>query len=152
MTMGKQLTGATASSSGIDMDENKGRLFVIEPLEVEKGIETTNGVADATRCNAWVVRSKDGTKYDEYEDTLIFQKVLQGQLRKAMGKSVIFGRLTQGTPKPGKNAPWVLADPTPDDTKAATAFWSAHSLAGSTSSDEGGDEAGFDGDDDGDGF
>lgn len=146
--MGKQLTGATASSSGIDMEENKGRLFVIEPLEVEKGIETTNGVADATRVNAWVVRSKDGLKYDEYEDTLIFQRVLQGQLRKAMGKSVVFGRLTQGEAKKGKNPPWVLADPTEADTAAATAFWAAHSLSGSTSSD-----AGFDGaDDDGDSF
>jgi hypothetical protein len=148
--MSKQLTGATASSSGIDMEENKGKLFVIEPFEVEKGVETTHGTADATRCNVWVIRSKDGSKYDEYEDTLIFQKVLQGQLRKHLGKSVIFGRLAQGEAKPGKNKPWVLSDPTPSDTEVASKFWSAHSLAGAASSGASDDE--FEADDDGDDF
>jgi hypothetical protein len=142
--MGKQLTGAAPASgdnplSKANTPETKGKLFVIEPFDVESGIVTDNGTTDATRANIWVVRSKDGTKYDEYLDTLVFPRVIQGQLRAARNKSVVFGRLTQGEAKPGKNAPWVLADPTPADTAAASAFWSARSLAGA-SSDTSGDD------------
>jgi hypothetical protein len=153
--MSKQLTGATASSgdnplSKANTPETKGKLFVIEPFDVEKDIKTDNGVTEATRANIWVVRSKDGTKYDEYLDTLVFPRVIQGQLRKARNSGVVFGRLTQGENKKG-NPPWVLADPTPADTAAATAFWSAHSLAGASSAAESDTEDDF-AEDDGESF
>lgn len=155
--MGKQLTGATKSSGDNPLSKamtpkTKGKLFVIEPFDVETGIVTDNGTTDATRANIWVVKSADGTKYDEYLDTLVFPRVIQGQLRNYRNSGVIFGRLTQGENKKG-NPPWVLADPTPADTAAATAFWSAKSLsAASSKADE--PEAGFDGDegDDGESF
>lgn len=135
--MGKQLTAAAPASSGVQWEDFEGKLLVIEPLEVEKGITTihskTPGDTDATRCNVYVVLSKDGSKSEEFEDTLIFPKVLQGQLRKSVGTGVVFGRLVKGEKKPGKNPPWTLADPTPGDTKAASAFWASRSLSAASS-------------------
>lgn len=158
--MGKQLTGATAGGDSplqkANIDGYKGKLFVIEPLAKEEHIVTDfDADATAVRANIWVVRSKDGTKFETFEDVLIFQRVLQGQLRKAMGTSVVFGRLGQKPPsKPSHSPAWILADPTPSDTEAASAFWSARSLsaASTAKSDEGsGDDDGF-ADDDGDSF
>jgi hypothetical protein len=145
--MGKQLTGATATTdnplSKAMTPTTKGKLFVIEPFDVEKDIVTDNGVTEATRANIWVVRAADGSKYDEYLDTMVFPRVIQGQLRAARNKSVVFGRLTQGEAKPGKNAPWVLADPTPEDTAAASAFWSARSLSAAAAAPAGDDSDEF---------
>lgn len=131
--MGKQLTAAAPAATGITWEEFENKLLVIEPLEVEKGITTvhskTPGDTDATRANVWVITSKDGSKFETFEDTLVFPKVLQGQLRKVVGKGLIFGRLVKGEKKPGKNPPWTLADPTPADSKAASAFWASQSLS-----------------------
>lgn len=143
--MAKQLVAAAPGGTRIELADYEGKLLVIEPLEVEKDIETTHGTADATRANVYVVLSKDGSKFEEHEDILLFQRVLQGQLRKAIGKTVVFGRLVKGEKKAGKNPPWVLADPTPADTSAASAFWTSRSLAGASSAS---DSAEFGGDDD----
>lgn len=152
--MGKQLVGAAPAASGITWEEFEGKLLVIEPLEVEKGITTihskTPGDTDATRANVYVILSKDGSKSEDFEDTLVFPKVLQGQLRKAVGTGVVFGRLVKGEKKPGKNAPWTLADPTAADSKAASAFWASKSLSSASAGAD--DEDDFDSEDDGDAF
>lgn len=138
--MGKQLTAAAPASTGIQWEEFEGKLLIIEPLEVEKGITTVHskapGDTDATRANVFVVLSKDGSKHEDYDDVLVFPKVLQGQLRKVVGTGVVFGRLVKGEKKPGKNPPWTLADPTPADTKAASAFWASHALSAPAEADE----------------
>lgn len=138
--MGKQLTAAAPASSGIQWEEYENKLLLIEPLEVEKGITTvhskTPGDTDATRANVFVVLSKDGSKHEDMEDVLVFPKVLQGQLRKVVGTGVVFGRLVKGEKKPGKNPPWTLADPTPADTKAASAFWASRSLSAPAGDDD----------------
>lgn len=148
--MGKQLVGAAPASTGIPWEDYEGKLFVIEPLEVERGITTvhskTPGDTDATRANVFVVLNKDGSKHEDFEDTLIFPKVVQGQLRKVVGTGVVFGRLVKGEKKPGKNPPWTLADPTPADTKAASAFWASRSLSSASAADD--DEDEYDDDED----
>lgn len=142
--MGKQLTAAAPASTGVTWEEFENKLLVIEPLELEKGITTvhskTPGDTDAIRSNVYVITKKDGSAAEEFEDTLVFPKVLQGQLRKVVGKGVVFGRLVKGEKKPGKNAPWTLADPTPADTKAASAFWASKALSAPAGTNEDDDE------------
>ena len=148
--MGKQIVSAAPGSVGITWEDFEGKLFVIEPLEVEKGLTTVHskapGDTDAVRANVWVVLSKDGSKFETFEDTLIFPRALQGQVRRQIG-SIVVGRLGKGEKKPGKNPPWVLAEATPADLKAASAFWSAHSLSSASAGaddDFSGDDAGDD--------
>lgn len=110
-----------APSGGIDLKEHKGSLLLITVHSVETGIQTVHGLSDAIRCDVAVL---DGNgQGEEYADTLIFPKVLQSQLRKAVGQKVL-GRLGQGQAKPGQSAPWVLEDPTDADRKAGVEYLS----------------------------
>ena len=79
-------------------------------------IETVHGPSTAIACSVAVL---DGDRKSEtFGDTLIFPKVLKGQLRKSVGGKVL-GRLGQGEKQPGKNAPWILLAPTDDDKATA---------------------------------
>lgn len=139
--MGKQIVSATPGGAGIDYNEFKGKLFVVEPLEVEKGVKTVHGESDAVRANVYVLLGKNST--EEFEDTLIFPKVLQSQVRRQIG-SLVVGRLEQGEAKRGQNPPWLFAEATAADLKKAGDFWSTKSISSAGSADE--DD--FDDDDD----
>lgn len=131
--MGKQIVAAAPGGGGIEWAEYKGKLLVVEPLEVEKDVKTIHGETDAVRANVYVVLGKD--KHEAFEDTLVFPRVLQSQIRRKIG-SVVVGRLDQGEAKRGQNAPWVLAEASPADLKKAADFWSSMSLGGSDDDDD----------------
>lgn len=131
--MGKQIVGAVPGGSGIEYGDFLNKLFVVEPLEVEKGISTVHGEKDAVRANVYVLVSKDRT--EEFEDTLIFPKVLQSQVRRQIG-SLVVGRLGQGEAKRGQKPPWVLAEPSAGDLKKAADFWSSRSMSAVSAEDD----------------
>lgn len=139
--MGKQIVSAAPGGAKIDYEDFLGKLFVVEPLDIEKDVKTDYGVTDAVRANIWVLLAKD--KQEEFEDTLIFPKVLQSQTRRKVGQIVV-GRLEQGEAKKGQNAPWVFAEASAADLKKATEFLTSRSLGSADDADE--DE------DDGDAF
>lgn len=111
-------TPATASG-GIAWADVKGALVLVDVLSVETGINTSFGETDAVRANVAVL---DGAQKGEtYEDTLVFPKVLQSQLKSRVGQKVL-GRVSQGQAKPGQSAPWVLAEATEADIVIGTAY------------------------------
>lgn len=140
--MGKQVVAAAPGGTKVEWADFEGKLFVIEPLALETGITTVHSIekgdTDAVRANAWVLKSKDGSKYEEFEDTLVFPRVLIGQLRKAIGKSVVVGRLIKDTEnqRRGQKPPWKLADPSEADMKAASSFWAERSMSAPAGSDD----------------
>lgn len=96
----------------LPLDELLGSLLLFTVHSVERDIQTTHGTSDAIRCD---VAALDGDhKADTWDDTLVFPRVLQGQLRPNVG-GMVLGRLTQGAKQPGKNPPWMLDDPTDAD-------------------------------------
>lgn len=111
-----------APSGGIKWEDHKGALMLIEPLGIETGIQTAFGESDAVRANVSVITG--ATEAEEYADTLVFPKVLQGQLRSQIGKKVL-GRLGQGQGKPGQSAPWVLDEASAEDIAKAEAWVAA---------------------------
>jgi hypothetical protein len=112
--------------AGVDLQPLLGSLLLITVHGTEREIATVHGVADAIRADVDVL---DGMLRGEHHaDVFLFPRVLQGQLRGHIGGKVI-GRLTQGVAKPGKNAPWQLADATDGDIAIGKAF-----LAGGLSS------------------
>lgn len=117
-----EFVSAAPPSGGIKFDDYKGSLLVIEPLSAETGIQTAFGVADAVKANVYAITGA-GTS-DDYEDCLIFPKVLAGQLRSQIGKKVV-GRLGQGQAKPGQSAPWVLEPAGPEDLQKAQEWMNA---------------------------
>jgi len=150
--MGKQVVAAPPPSTGIKWEDYEGRLFLIEPLELVKGLTTVHskvqGDTDAVRANVYVRASK--TEWAEYEDTLIFPKILQSQTRRQVpgpgqAGQLVVGRLTKDTSRKqaGKNAPWVLGEAAPADLKVASEYWASRSIAAASADaeDEGYDEA-----------
>lgn len=101
-----------ASSVGINYSEVLNSLLLIEVIGLETAIPTSLGDKDAVRANVYVLDGA-GTG-DEYEDVLIFPRVLISQLRPRIGQKVL-ARLTQGQAKPGQNPPWKLAEATSHD-------------------------------------
>ena len=139
--MGKQIISAAPGGAGIEWNDFTGKLFVVEPLEVEKGVKTIHGETDAVRANVYVLLGKDKT--EEFEDTLIFPRVLQSQVRRQIG-SLVVGRLDQGEAKRGQNPPWVFTEASPADLKKAGEFWSKRSIGSAADAED----EGFEDDDD----
>jgi hypothetical protein len=121
--MAKQLVAAQVTTDGIDWKSYKGKLFVVEPLAVEKGIKTKfskpGETKDAVRANVYVLTGKG--KHEEFEDTLIFPGYLQAATKRKIGSYVV-GRLTQGDDDSKGNPPWLFAEPTPSDMAKASEF------------------------------
>lgn len=112
-----------ASPSGIDYQELKGSLLMFEVTGLEDHIPTSvskpGEKSPAVRVNLTILDgSQAGTRV---EDSLVFPKVLQGQLRSRVGQLVL-GRLTQGQAKPGQSAPWKLDPASADDKATAERF------------------------------
>jgi hypothetical protein len=117
--------GPPASGDRIDWAENKGALMVIEPHSLEVGVSTSNGLSDAIRADVHVITGP-GTATD-YNDVLVFPKILQSQLRNQLGLKVV-GRLNQGAAQTGKSAPWIL-DAANEDDIAKAKEWAASNNA-----------------------
>lgn len=83
-----------------------GALLLIDVHEHVAEILTANGPATPIRADVAVLDGQH--KGDRYDDTLLWGKILQSQLRTAIGEQVL-GRLGQGKAKPGQSAPWQLA-------------------------------------------
>jgi len=114
---------APGSGDKLPLPDLLGSLLLFTVERIERGIVTEFGETDAT---AGAVAVLDGSsKGETYADTLIFPRVLQSQLKGAVGGGMVLGRLGQGEKKPGKSAPWILADPT-DDDKAIARRYLAH--------------------------
>ena len=119
MSTSNPFANPAPAGGGIDYAELNGRLLLIEPHSLEVGVRTSLGDKDAVRADVTVLDGTDpGT---QHPDTLIFPKVLIGQLRSRLGQKVI-GRLGQGVAKPGQNAPWLLHEATADDVQVGVAF------------------------------
>lgn len=105
-----------ATASGIKWEDYKGNLLLFTVKSQETGVQTAFGTADPVRADVTIL---DGDHTGEQIlDTLVFPKVLIGQLKANIGKKVL-GRLSQGNAKPGQSAPWMLTDATEDDKTVA---------------------------------
>jgi hypothetical protein len=116
-----EFVSAAAPSGGINWTDLNGKLLIVEPLGVEDGIQTVHGSSSAVRANVYALTGPDTA--DEYPDTLVFPKVLQGQLKNQVGKKVV-GRLGQGQAKPGQSAPWLINEATAEELEKAKAYLS----------------------------
>ena len=105
--------------SGITWQELLGALIMVEPVAQETGIKTAYGDADAVRADVVVLDGPEPGR--QYLDTLVFPKVLAGQLSRSIGKKVL-GRVGQGTAKPGQSPPWMLLEASEADVAVGQAY------------------------------
>ncbi len=111
-----QFNPPASASGGVKMSDLNGRLLLFKVHAVEREIRTDYGEADAVRVDITVLDGPDAPL--EHDDTLVFPKVLQSQLRSNVG-TMVLGRLGQGTAKPGQSPPWMLTAATPAEEQTA---------------------------------
>ena len=105
-----------------------GELLLITPTALEEDVVTSNGTSDAIRADIVVLDRKKPTKSTEIPGGLIFQKVLQGQLRDSLAKGTrVVGTLIEDTAsqKKGQSAPYRLTAPSDEDILVARAYLDA---------------------------
>jgi hypothetical protein len=112
-----------ASAAGISWEDLNGALLLFTVHSVERDVNTQFGVTDAVRSTVVVLDGPNAG--DKREDTLVFPKALQGQLRPKVG-GMVLGRLGKGTAKSGQSAPWLLAEYTEQDAKVAQEWLAKH--------------------------
>jgi hypothetical protein len=124
-----------APSAGVDLDTLNGRLLLITVHSIETGINTTFGPKDAARCDIAILDGPD--KGTEHSDTLLFPKVVVGQLRRSNGNPVL-ARMGQGVAKPGQKPPWLLEAATEADVATATKYqaWKMTQIPAPTVTDD----------------
>ena len=113
-----------SSSDLLPLDDLIGTLLLLTVYEETDEINTVHGPQTAIRAD---VVALDGNKRGEqFEDTLIFPRVLKSQLRRSAGGLMVVGRLGQGVKKPGQNPPWTLTAATDADKALAQSWVNAH--------------------------
>jgi hypothetical protein len=98
-----------------------GELLLVKPTEDIEEMLTEIGTTDAVRAD---ITPLTGPNAGELcEDMLVFQMALKRSLRKVMNgdKPYLLGRLTMGSKKPGKSAPYIFAEATPEEVAIARA-------------------------------
>lgn len=117
--MTEDIVSAPPPSGGFDWDAHKGSLLIVTPSGYEEGINTVHGVKSAVRADITVLTGPDTA--EDHAEVLVFPTVLQGQLRRQIGRKVV-GRLGQGAAKPGQKPPWLLDEATAEDLEKAKAY------------------------------
>lgn len=108
-----------ATGDRLELSEMNGALLLIDVREFKPSMATQHGPADAVSANVAVL---DGDhKGQEFNDVLLFPKVIVGQLKGALGTKVL-ARLGQGEKKPGKNPAWILTAATEADAQVAQKY------------------------------
>ncbi len=113
-----------AGSSEHRISEFVGELLLVKPTEDIMEMVTEIGTTDAVRAD--IVPLSGPNAGELCEDMLVFQMALKRALRKVMTGSnpFLLGRLGMGSKKPGKNAPYIFEQPTPEDVAVARAYLS----------------------------
>jgi hypothetical protein len=110
------------ASNGPKPAELKGHLLIIKPLEYL----VNAGSPDFAPTDAILCDIIDLDTNEEHSSVKFYNPGLYSGLKSKIGSQVLT-RIGQGTPKAGKNPPWILVDATTDpaDVAKATAYITA---------------------------
>ena len=114
-------------SSGAKITDYEGSLLIVTPMEYRDTFRTSIGETDVVIADFVIVNEEDPPQSEEYTGSIIFQKVLKGQLRSLAGTGEsVLGRLGKRASKtPGKNDAYALIPATDDEHAAAAKYLEA---------------------------
>jgi hypothetical protein len=119
--MTEALFDAPGSTSAIRWADHEGRLVLVWP-KAEKPFTYDGETKDVIEATV-VILDPPGSGPIEYRQTIIFPRVMQGQVRGNIGKGrPNLGRVGKGEAKPRQSPPWILLDPNEEDKKIAVAY------------------------------
>jgi len=109
------------TTTSIKWADHEGRLVLIWPKE-EKPFEYDGETKNVIEARVVILDAPGGTPV-EYSNTVIFPKVMQGQVRGNIGRGrPNLGRVGKGEAKPRQSPPWILIDPNENDKQLAVKF------------------------------
>lgn len=109
--------GRDPDAPQFDPTAHLGDLLVLQVQRIERGVTTEYGERDVIVADVHVI-DRDATLRESFPEAWLFGTVLFSQLREKKGRTVL-GVLEQGEKRPGKKAPWRLADPSDAQEAAA---------------------------------
>lgn len=111
-----------------------GELVLFSPTEYVEEVKTDFGDKDAVMTDLVVLTAEGGPT--EYQDVMIFQGSLIGQLkRKIQGGRKLLGVIAKGEAKKGQNAPYILASPDDAQKQMARDYLAGRTVEAATSSE-----------------
>lgn len=110
-----------ARLSGFSKDEHEDHLLAFVGITLEEAVSTSFGESDAAHVESVVCLTHPVV----YHDQMIFGTALVPRLTELDDKDadMVLGRLVKGDAKPGRNAPWLLEDPTDEDEARCEEFF-----------------------------
>jgi hypothetical protein len=121
MPIGKP--GSGGGTSGFDNNDHLGHSVAFANNEERRDVNTRNGIVDRVALSEYVVCITCGRVF---KDHMTFAKVLVPAILEAT-EAVVLGTIGKGDASAGKNAAWLLFDPTEDEVTKATEWFAAHS-------------------------
>jgi hypothetical protein len=111
-------TPSDLPSGGLKIADLEGALVICKPEADEVEMSTDFGDTTARPSQLLVVTGPLAA--DQWQDCLLFGAGLKAQAGAAArsGKPIV-GVVGRGVAKPGRSAPWLFLDPTPDQLDAA---------------------------------
>lgn len=120
-----------SAGSYVAIKDLLGELVLFTPTEHVEEVQTDFGTKDAVMANLVVLTAADGPA--EYDDQMIFQGSLIGQLkRKIPGNRKLLGVIAKGEAKKGQNAPYILTAPTDEQKQMARDFLAGRVIQAAT--------------------
>lgn len=117
----EDLFDGPGSTTSIKFTDHEGQLALIW-ARAEKQHTYDGETKDVIQGDVVILDPKNSGPI-EYKNTMIFPRVMQGQVRGNVGTGKPnLGRIGKGEAKPRQTAPWVLLDPTEADKKMAVAY------------------------------
>lgn len=117
----EDLFDGPGSTSSIKFSDHEGQLALIW-ARTEKQHTYDGETKDVIQGDVVILNPPNGGPI-EYKNTMIFPRVMQGQIRGNIGTNKPnLGRIGKGEAKPRQTAPWVLLDPNEEDKKMAVAY------------------------------
>lgn len=122
-----------SAGSYVAIKDLLGELVLFTPTEYIEEVKTDFGDKDAVMADLVVLTAEGGPA--EYEDQMIFQGSLIGQLkRKIPTGRMLLGVIAKGEAKKGQNAPYILTAPTDDQKQMARDYRAGREIAAATES------------------
>lgn len=103
---------------GLKVSDLEGELVILRPAPAEQSYTTSLGETSARPATVMVVTGpKSGS---DWKQIVLFGAGLKAQAGQAVtnGKPLV-GVIGKGTASPGKSAPWLVVEPTPDQLALA---------------------------------
>lgn len=110
---------ADATPTRSRVQDHEGSLVLLQRTGPPVTLATVHGEASATPARLLIVDDD----VDGWMESLVFPVMLQAAIK---DDSPVLGVVGRGDARPGKSAPWVLHDPTPEQVEKAEKVWAAN--------------------------